>query len=1217
MNKGTRRALTRGRLVVVTGAMLILTVPGIVASADPALPLPRLPVCGDQDGSEAPLVFNCPDLAHTPNVQSYQVPDTGPVELTFDFVFREAAFNNEFGFFTVDGPTGVIGGLEPGDPGYMAEAFDRAMIIFPSGSNAFTPDVAVKLNGGEILVFFIIQNNTFINFLANNPDNELNKSPLAFFSLDTLNPNGIDHFVGFENPDAGFSQFGFEDLTGGGDFDFDDVVYNVLPPLEPLAVPRIDSIEFTQAIQELQSLDELKADLAGDGEPPVPIVALKPAVLRVYMEEVATVTQVRLRARIPGVLSRERTITLQPGCTPEENRKDDRCLSADFYFGPPEGSWTATVDTFDMQGNEIESHDFTLTSRTVKPILQVPVGVCFFLIFGPGGECEDGRNLNKFLPLLRASAPTHRVQMVGDTRTAIVADGLLGNAWWGEVWLVINVLRAADGSPDRFYHGMAHNDAPGDTGGIGLDNSAATRLRSLVPGDLFDTTGATVAHETGHMLGRGHTETAEPKPPCTLSKFFPSLASDWPPNDDNRIQELGFNVVDRKIVDPQKTFDWMSYCPPPIWVSPHTYREVMNTLRNPGSAQAQSLVQGSFWQLTGIFSDLVLRPLFVIEANGRVDPGTGSHRIDVFDASGNVLFTRFFDPAVIHADPIVTTNGTAGEEFVAKFFSELVPVQAAAASIVITDPGGIELARLAVEGALPTVTITFPVGGMSLVGNQELTWEVADPDSENHTFRVHYSPDGGATRHVLSTDISETRLLVNFDDLPGCSSDCLIRVLASDGVNTGVGVAGDFTVPSKPPLAEILFPEDGSVLQLADLAWLQGFGWDPDDGYLGTAATQWFSSLDGLLGNGDELPTTALSEGTHVVTFTATDSNGNSASDSITIQVDGTDPAFELSILRDGIPANCVRATIDATDEAGGSGLAAVEFSLDGGQTFESVPLDDLPFSFLVPGRGFFHVVASAVDKAGNLAASDERFFIDLGCADLAITKVDNPDPITLGQDLTYTVTVSNDGPSDASGVIVTDELPAEVAFVSATPSQGDCTEANGSLTCNLGTLPIEGTATVTLNVKTTAPGMISNAASVSGNETDPDASNNGVSESTTVFVPIDIKPGSVTNPINPKSKGKIPVAIFSTPDFDASTQVDRDLLTFGRTGEEESLHRRGKGVPNCDVEDVNDDGMLDLVCHFNLQDTDFVAGDTEGILKGLLVIGTPIEGRDAVLIVP
>jgi nitrous oxidase accessory protein NosD len=116
----------------------------------------------------------------------------------------------------------------------------------------------------------------------------------------------------------------------------------------------------------------------------------------------------------------------------------------------------------------------------------------------------------------------------------------------------------------------------------------------------------------------------------------------------------------------------------------------------------------------------------------------------------------------------------------------------------------------------------------------------------------------------------------------------------------------------------------------------------------------------------------------------------------------------------------------------------------------------------------------------------------------------------------------------------------------------------------------------------------------------------------------IDIKPGSDPNSINPKSKGVIPVAILSTSGWDAPNQVDTESLTFGPTGDEDSLHRRGRaGVPNCGEEDVNGDGYLDLVCHFNTQPAGFECGDTEGILKGYTVDGVPIEGSDSVRIVP
>jgi hypothetical protein len=111
--------------------------------------------------------------------------------------------------------------------------------------------------------------------------------------------------------------------------------------------------------------------------------------------------------------------------------------------------------------------------------------------------------------------------------------------------------------------------------------------------------------------------------------------------------------------------------------------------------------------------------------------------------------------------------------------------------------------------------------------------------------------------------------------------------------------------------------------------------------------------------------------------------------------------------------------------------------------------------------------------------------------------------------------------------------------------------------------------------------------------------------------VSIDIKPGSDPNSINPRSRGTIPVAILSTADFDAPTEVERASLTFGRTGDEQSL-----AFCNSSPEDVNLDGMLDLVCHFTTQLTGFQSGDTEGILRGETVGGMPIEGRDAARVV-
>lgn len=203
--------------------------------ADPPLPLPRLPICGDQDGSETPLITNCPDLAVVADVQTFEVPGSDDQILNFDFVFREAGYNNELGYFIVDDTSGIIDGKKPDEDGYLQLALQRAHMIFPSGSYANTPDQSLSVVGGTTLVFFIVQNNTLMNLAQFNPKNELNKTPLAFFSIDSLNPDGKDHFIGYistEGTDP-ITQFGFEDLTGGGDSDYDDVVFNIHSVLQP------------------------------------------------------------------------------------------------------------------------------------------------------------------------------------------------------------------------------------------------------------------------------------------------------------------------------------------------------------------------------------------------------------------------------------------------------------------------------------------------------------------------------------------------------------------------------------------------------------------------------------------------------------------------------------------------------------------------------------------------------------------------------------------------------------------------------------------------------------------------------------------------------------------------------------------------------------------------------------------------------------------------
>lgn len=118
--------------------------------------------------------------------------------------------------------------------------------------------------------------------------------------------------------------------------------------------------------------------------------------------------------------------------------------------------------------------------------------------------------------------------------------------------------------------------------------------------------------------------------------------------------------------------------------------------------------------------------------------------------------------------------------------------------------------------------------------------------------------------------------------------------------------------------------------------------------------------------------------------------------------------------------------------------------------------------------------------------------------ADLKLTMSDAPDPVRVGANLVYTVTVTNQGPAAASGVKLTDKLPANVNFVSAVPAQGTCS-GTATVTCSIGNLAVGAVSSVAITVKTRQRGTLSNTASVTATSVDPNGANNSATATTTV----------------------------------------------------------------------------------------------------------------------
>jgi cyclophilin family peptidyl-prolyl cis-trans isomerase len=182
-------------------------------------------------------------LTYAPSLRNlYVVPGAvgTPQQVVFTYTSAQSAFQSEYGYFKVDNANGAIGGLLPGAPGYFAAAMARRQTVFARGS-AVQASTTINANGGEFLVMYLVQNNTSANLLTANPGNARTGSIVAFFSLTGGNPDTFAHVSAADDPLASQAIYGWEDLTGGGDRDYNDVVISVRAagstPLATLQVP--------------------------------------------------------------------------------------------------------------------------------------------------------------------------------------------------------------------------------------------------------------------------------------------------------------------------------------------------------------------------------------------------------------------------------------------------------------------------------------------------------------------------------------------------------------------------------------------------------------------------------------------------------------------------------------------------------------------------------------------------------------------------------------------------------------------------------------------------------------------------------------------------------------------------------------------------------------------------------------------------------------------
>jgi uncharacterized repeat protein (TIGR01451 family) len=171
-------------------------------------------------------------------------------------------------------------------------------------------------------------------------------------------------------------------------------------------------------------------------------------------------------------------------------------------------------------------------------------------------------------------------------------------------------------------------------------------------------------------------------------------------------------------------------------------------------------------------------------------------------------------------------------------------------------------------------------------------------------------------------------------------------------------------------------------------------------------------------------------------------------------------------------------------------------------------PVDDCTFWFTSEYMRLYGPSPNWATRIGEFR------FPDCG-ADISVEKTAGSDPAVAGEQLTYTVTVSNDGPNTADSVVVVDTLPPEVAYVGDTDS---CVEAPaGTLTCDLGSIAPSTSADFDITVEVPADLVfggttsIENTVSATSNQFDPNTADNTVVISTAIVAEADLAITSFT----------------------------------------------------------------------------------------------------------